>query len=152
MADEVRTVLKNFNRDLLAEELVASLPFLGLQMYGFDRINEFEGAPRTEPRKISRVRQSDGSYSEDWAQPGEIRFQFSADLSAGEDTDLDSILAAHDSTQRTLEQQRVEQDASDWDTLVAQFPSWDSFNNTQRNNFMKLLARAVIREFRTPPI
>jgi len=153
MATEKKTALKNFNRDLLTEELSASpLPFLKAHPYGFDRINRYEGAPRTEDRIVSRVRQPDGSYVEDRAAPGEIRFEFSSALRAAQDTQLDNLIAAHDSTQRTAEQNREGRDEADMDWLIANYPNVDTLNNAQLCRFVKRLARVVIRERRTPPV
>ncbi len=153
MAPDVRTILKNFNRDLLTEELSASaLSFIQLELSGFERINRFVGAPTTEPRQVSRIRQPDGSYVTDFAQPGEIRFEFSAALTAVQGPALDGLLAVHDATQRTSEQQRIKQDNADLDALIANFPNFDGFNNAQFRNFVKVLARSYIRERRTVQI
>ena len=150
MASDIRTILKNFNRDLLIEQLTASaLPFILVNLYGFERINRFVGAPATEPRLIVK----DGvAGTEDFAQPGEIRFEFVTSLTAAEGIILDNLLIAHDATQRTVEQQRMNQDDSDLDSLVANFPNFDSFNQQQFRTFVKVFARSYIRDRRTPPI
>ena len=153
MVAETRTILKNFNRDLLIEELAASaLPFIQADFSGFKRIDQYVGAPVIESRLILRKRNNDGTYLEDFAQPGEIRFEFSTALTAAEATALDSLLSAHDATQFTTEQTRENQDITDMDTLVDNYPNFDSFNNAQFRKFVKTLARVVIREHRTPPI
>ena len=155
MAQDTRTVLKNFNRDLLNEELVASaLPFLQVELSGFERINQFVGAPTTEPRLISRrlVDPVNKTYVEDFAQPGELRFEFSIALSGPEGAMLDSLLTAHDVTQRTAEQQRVRQEETDLDTLIVQFPNVQTMNNSQLRQYVKLLARVYLRDKRQPPI
>ncbi len=151
MASDIRIVLKNFNRDLLIEELAASaLPFITANLYGFERLNRFVGAPASAPRLIS----GDGNNpaNNDFAQPGEIRFEFTTALTIPEGTALDNLLTAHDSTQRTNEQQRQNQDQTDVDTLIANFPNFDRFSNAQFRAFVKLLARVVLRDRRTPPI
>jgi len=149
MAFEIRIVLKRFNSRLLAEEMKASiLPIISGQVVGFDEIDRFEAAPATAPKLVTRRRKSDGTYNEDFAEPGELRFEFSVELTAAFDLVLDNLLLAHDSTLRTADQQRQEQDETDLDTLVANFPNWDSFNNTQRNSFLKLLSRVVLRRAR----
>ena len=150
METDIRTILKNFNRDLLIEELAASsLPFIAANLYGFERINRFVGAPAAEPRLITR----DGvAGTEDFAQPGEIRFEFTTSLTVAEGTTLDNLLTGHDATQFTDEQQRQNKDETDLDALIANYPDYDSFNNQQRNKFIKTLARVVIRERRTAPI
>jgi len=148
MAEMKVVELKNFNRDLLREELTASaLPFVSVALAGFERINQFVGAPTSEPRLVFK----DGVRNiEDFAEPGELRFEFVTALTASEEVGLGSLLLAHDSTQRTVKQQRQERDVSDLDTLVANFPSFDLFTNTQFRSFVKVLARSYIRDRRSP--
>lgn len=149
MASETRTVAKNFNRDLLTEELSASaLPFVSAFLAGFDRLNQFVGTPSAAPKLIAK----DGvAGTSDFAQPGEIRFEFLTALTVPQGAILDALLNSHDSTNQTDEQTRGNQDQSDMDTLVANFPNFDSFTNAQFRSFVKLLARVVIREARQPP-
>ena len=146
MVDETRTVQKDFNRDLLREQLTGSaLPFESLHLAGFVRLGRFRGTPAPGPRVIS----SDGvAGTQDIAQPGEIRFVFRTALTAGEGAVLDSLLANHVSTNRTARQSRLQQDEDDFDQLESLFPNYDSFNNGQFRSFVKLLARVVIRERR----
>ncbi len=150
MADEVRTVLKNFNRDLLREELTASaLPYESLHLAGFIRLNQAVGTPAPADVVITRKRETDGSYTEDLAAPGEIRFVFTTALTGAEGTALDALLTAHDSTDRTQEQNRQIQDNDDVDTLVAQYANYDSFTDAQFKQYVKLLARVAIRAARS---
>ncbi len=153
MALETRIFLKNFNGDLLKEQLAGSvLPFAGVvNFYGFERISLFVGAPRTEIYRIS-YREIDGVVTEDFAAPGELRMEFSFVLTAAEDTGLDTLLTAHDATQRTAEQTRRLQDETDLDTLILQHPNVDGMNNVQLRNYVQLLARVTLRELRNPPI
>lgn len=147
MADEVRTTLKDYNRDLVTEELVGSgLPFETVFLAGFVRgSNRFIGTPSPGPKLITR----DGvANTEDFAQPGEIRFVFTTALTVGEAAALDTLLAAHVSTVHTAEQDRVNQDKTDLDALETNFPNFDSFDNTQFRSFVKVLSRVVIREAR----
>jgi hypothetical protein len=149
MVSDIRTVAKDFNRDLLTEQLIASaLPFVSAFLAGFDRLNQFVGTPSAAPKLISK----DGvAGTSEFAQPGEIRFEFTTALTTAEGTALDNLLTAHVSTNKTAEQTRGNQDQSDLDALVANFPNWDSFTGAQRNSFLKLLSRVVIREARQPP-
>jgi hypothetical protein len=149
MASDTRTVAKDFNRDLLLEQLAASaLPFVSAFLAGFERLNRFVGTPSAAPRLITK----DGvAGTSDFAQPGEIRFEFSTALTTAEGTALDSLLTAHVSTNRTADQSRQAQDETDLDALVANFPNYDSFTNAQFRSFVKLLARVVIRDRRDPP-
>lgn len=153
MSTTTRTILKDFNRDLLTEQLAASaLPFVKSELSGFRRKSRFVGTPTSEPRRVSRILQADGTYTEDFAQPGEIRFEFTTGLTIAEGVILDTLLADHDSTQFTTEQTRENKDETDLDTLITNFPNFDSFNNQQRNMFLKTLARVVLRERRMPPL
>ena len=153
MPTEKRVVLKDFNRDVLHQELTASpLPFVDAQLSGFERVGPFVGVPRAEPKLVTRRRLPDGTYFEDWAPPGELRFEFSVELSVAEALALDDLLAAHTPTQRTTKQQRREQDETDLDMLITNFPNWDSFTAAQRNNFLKALSRVVLRKARDAEI
>lgn len=146
MADETRTVLKDFNADLLIEQLVASaLPFESKHFAGFVRLGQFRATPAPGPRVIVDNKVAN---TQDIAQPGEIRFVFTTALTVGEAAALDTLLAAHVSTNRTAEQDRLNQDKADLDQLESLFPGFDSFNNGQFRNFVKLLSRVVIREAR----
>ena len=65
MSEEIRTVRKNFNRDLLKEEVEAStLSAISVSLYGFDRLNVFVLVPSNEPRRIARSLNDDGTYTE----------------------------------------------------------------------------------------
>ena len=150
MVSEIRTVMKDFNRDLLLQELQTSPLFVSVQLAGFQRADEFTGTPAS--RRISRIRQVDGTYVEDIAPAGEVRFEFTSELNASQASTLDALLAAHDSIGRTAEQSRIEQDDTDLDGLIANYPNYDSFTNAQRNSFIKALARVVIRDQRNTAI
>jgi hypothetical protein len=146
MADEVRTTLKDYNRDLLIEQLVAApLPFESLFLAGFVRLGKFRGTPAPGPRVVAEDKVAN---TQDIAQPGEIRFVFTTALTVGEAAALDTLLANHVSTDHTASQDRLNQDQTDLDALEANFPNWDTFTNTQRQNFLKTLSRVVIREAR----
>jgi len=150
MADEVRTVLKDFNRDrLIAELVVSALPFESLDLAGFHRQGQFIGTPNAGPKVIAEDKVAN---TQDIAQPGEIRFVFTTALTGAQGTALDTLLTDHDSTNRTQEQTRIEQDTADLDQLEALYPSFDTFDNTQFRSYTKLLARVVIREARKAAI
>ncbi len=146
MADEVRTTLKDYNRDLLIEELVAApLPFESLDLAGFVRLGDFRGTPAPGPRVIVDDKVAN---TQDIAQPGEIRFVFTTALTVGEGAALDTLLTNHVSTVHTADQDRLNQDVTDLDELELAFPNWTSFNATQKDNFLRRLSRVVIREAR----
>ncbi len=146
MADETRTVLKDFNRDLLRRDLTNSaLPFESLDLAGFVRKNRFEGTPAPGPRVLTDDKVAN---TQDIAQPGEIRFVFTTALTGAEGTALDTALTNHDSTDRLNRQARIDTDLTDLDTLESQWPSFDSFTDAQFKAFVKRLARFTIRRAR----
>ena len=147
MIAEIRTLQKNFNRDLLREEL-SGLQLETLQLAGFKRKGRFEGQPSTAPRRVSRVRQPDGTYIEDFAQPGELRFIFTVAPGAA----LDLILAAHDATQRTTEQTRIDQDETDLDVLLADYPDILAMNPVQLREYVHVFVRGFLRDQRNSEI
>ena len=146
MADETRTVLKDFNRDLLRRDLTNSaLPFESLDLAGFVRKNRFEGTPAPGPRVIVDDKVAN---TQDIAQPGEIRFVFTTALTGPQGTALDAELTSHVSADRLTRQSRLDQDVSDLQTLENQWPNFDSFTDAQFKQFVKRLARFVIRRAR----
>ncbi len=146
MADETRTVLKDFNTRLLTRELTQSaLPFDSLDLAGFVRKNRFEVTPAPGPRVIVDDKVAN---TQDIAQPGEIRFVFATALTPAENTALDNELTNHTSTDRTQRQTRQQRDTTQLDELEADWPNWDTFTGPQRTAFLKKLSRFVIRSAR----
>lgn len=144
MVDEVRTVVKDFNRDLLIEELQASIvPFESLYMAGFHRRGNFIAEPNAAPVVVFHDKVANVI---DTADPGEIRFVVTSALSGLEAAALDAALSSHIETVRTAEQSRTEQDEADWTTLRAQHPNIGSMDATQVRQYLSLLARVVIRD------
>ncbi len=152
MADVIKTVLKDFNRDLLGEELQASvLPFESVFLAGFVRKgnSQFVGEPAPGPRTISEDKVA-GTI--DTADPGEIRFVFTTALTGAQDAILDALLNSHDATQHTADQDRVNQDTADYIALEVQWPNIAGMNNADLKNYISKLARVVIRDNRNAPI
>ena len=150
MADDIRTVLKNFNPDLLEEELAASaLPFVSVFLAGFVQQGRFALKPSPNPRQISRDRVS-GTV--DLADPGELRFEFTVALTFPEGVVLDGLLRAHDSTQRTAEQLRQNEDVTDLAALIADLPNVSTMNLVELRDYVFKLARVVIRDFSDTPV
>lgn len=144
MVDEVRTVLKDFNRDLLNEQLLASIvPFESLFLAGFVKLNRFVGTPAPGPKVIVDDKVAN---TQDIAQPGELRFVVTSALSVVQATALDAVLSSHVDTDRTAEQDRIAQDEADWITLRTQHPNIASMDATQVRSYLSLLARVVIRD------
>lgn len=144
MVDEVRTVLKDFNRDLLVEQLLSSIvPFESLHLAGFVRLNQYVGTPAPGPRVISH----DGVTGDtDTADPGELRFVVTSALSGLEATALDAVLSSHVSTGHTADQDRNNQDDADWTALETQWPNIAALDATQLRSYISTLARVAIRE------
>ncbi len=143
MADETRTVLKDFNRRLLTRDLNQSaLPFEKLDLAGFVKKDRFEVTPAPGPRVIIDDKVAN---TQDIAQPGEIRFVFTTALTAAEGTALDTELTNHISTDRTQPQARQERDTTQLDELEVEWPDWDTLTNAQRFVFLRKLSRLVIR-------
>ena len=144
MVDVVKTTVRDYNRDLIREELRASaLPFTSVFFAGFANLGRFRKTPQAR-----RIRRDGVASTEDNAAAGELRFVFTRALTGAEDTALDTLLTNHNDTGRTAEQSRLEQDDADFTTLENQFSNFDSFDNTQFRNYVKLLARVVIRDKR----
>ena len=151
MANDIRIVLKDFNRDLLTEELVASaLPFETVFLAGFQRQGPDPNivTPVPAPRLISHDRVND---IKDFADPGEIRFTFSTALTIAEGVILDDLLTAHDSAGTTSNQDRIEQDEIDLDRLITDLPNVSSMPNPEFQQHIERLTRVVVREFKSPP-
>ncbi len=151
MANDIRTVLKDFNRDLLTEELVASaLPFQTVFLAGFRRNGSDPNivTPTPEPKLISHDRVND---IKDFADPGEIRFTFSIALTVAEGVILDDLLTAHDPAGTTSNQDRISQDAIDLDRLITDLPNVTSMPLPEFQAHVERLTRVVVREFKSPP-
>lgn len=160
----VKTALKNFNAAKLVEELQA-LSFGGevirIDWYGFTKLDARRFTPAAARQKVG---EADGIA--DFADPGELRFHTTRDLMPVEDTQLDSILSAHDSIILTAEQIRQDQDendlttlignVADFDTLIAQ---WDGLTTNQAKaalrpvlvNLRRVL-RIIVRKYRSAQV
>lgn len=149
MADDIRTVLKNFNPALLEEELTASaLPFVSVFLAGFISAGQNEVQPSPTPRVITR----DGvAGTEDLADPGEIRFVFTTALTVAEGVVLDNLLTAHGSTGTTSEQDREAQDVLDLDQLITDLPNVTTMTNVQFQDHVQRMTRVLVRELKSPP-
>jgi len=144
MADEVRTVVKDFNKRLLNKELNDSaLPFQRKDMVGFVNKNEFEMEPAPGTRTILEDKVANTT---DTAEPGEIRFVFTTALTGPQGTTLDTLLTDHDSTDRTVKQTRRQRDIDHLDELETEWTTYDSMTNAQKFVFLKKIARRVIRQ------
>jgi hypothetical protein len=145
----IKISVKDFNPDRLREQLAAAgagaiLDSLGWA--GFDRVSDRRYTPKPA-RTLIGVSVSNGQRIEDFADPGELRFTFSRDLTPGENDQLDTLLANHDHTQLSAEQVRQDQDEADLDSIIATerdafiaalgtmqttLNGWDAANQTQK--------------------
>jgi hypothetical protein len=163
MPTETRNVLKSFNPAKLSEEVVtANLPMSPTRqpyLRGFDRVTSREFAPSADDPKLVGTSTSGGVTTEDWAASGELRFDFATAPTAQELIDLDNLLAAHDYTSLTAEQQREDQDDLELAEILAGRPAyaahlaaWDGYNNSQAKAASKemftMLGKAIRRMIR----
>jgi hypothetical protein len=150
-----RTAVKNFNPDLFMQELKATIlnsVFSGISWAGFEASpGGRRYTPIASPRKIGE-RNEGGVITEDWADPGEMRFHALGALSGAEDTALDTVISAHDATSLTVEQQRKDTDDADFQTLKTAYVDWDTLTAAQRWAATRIMARLVLREGRSETV
>ncbi len=153
MAIVKKTRVKNFNAGLLAQQVLAApLPLTGIGWAGFaSGENGRIYAPAATRRVVGRRSGSDGEIL-DFADPGELRLGFSRDLTAPEDTTLDGLLTAHDSTGVTSDQTRDDQDETELDLLTTAFRNWNTLTDVQRSNATRLAIRYIVRQARSQDI
>ena len=131
MADDlIKIVVKDFNQDLLSQQMgTAGLLGGSLLWAGFDRIN----------RRIYAPSALHGNT------PGELVFRYDPHLTEAQQDALDVILAAHDATQLSSNQQNKAQDEIDRQRFVQTFQDWDTLTATQQLNRTQELFRVVAR-------
>lgn len=139
----VKIVNKPLNLDRLADEL-APLRAITTRVdwYGFERQDARTMVPIPARRKVG---EANGVL--DFADPGEIRFHLTRDLTAQEEAALDAALAAHDAKALSAEQVREDRDESDLDQLLAGLANFDTFlaNFDNAGNVNQL--KAALRPF-----
>jgi len=139
----IKIVNKAINPGLLQEELdILGLLSLmrSIGWAGFDHLPDGQRYVPFVSRQVIGSSSINQVRTEDFADPGEIRFTFSRVLTVQEDTDLDALLVAHDATGFSAEQTRQVQDSTDLASLLAtDFPAykvhirnWDTYTNAQR--------------------
>jgi len=120
MATVVKISVKNFNSDKLREELEASgagAILISIGWPGFDQVGRIR-LPIAARRETGRS-VVNGSTVLDFADPGEIRFHTTRDLTGPEDTALMNALTAHNALLLSAEQVRQDQDEADLDAIIA---------------------------------
>ena len=140
MAIYIRFHIKDFNPDRLREDFgaLASL-FNSMSWAGFAQIGDRQYTPNPA-RKLVAVSVVNGVRTENFADPGELRFTTSRTLTSIEETQLDGLLSAHDWTQLSAEQVRQDTDKAELDALLGterqiykdHLAAWDGYNNIEK--------------------
>ena len=137
----------NINPRKLLEDLKDASPlFEGASIRGFTRSNNRLSIRNTDVTEVGRKRDGNGEVI-DYADPGEIDLQFSQDLTTGQETGLDNLLAAHDPNTLTLDQIRKDKDASVLDQigLALKKSNWDGFTSTQKTEIIRRSLQLLFR-------
>ena len=147
MEIEKFSFIKNFNRDLIAEQvavLALSQPVSSPHLAGFVSLTRRVLQPATDPVPINTNK---GTVT-DSADPGEIRLNVETALSDPDRTLLSNAFTTHDSTQSSIEQQREDKDEIGFPLLLEDLErtSWEAVpGNQQAINaaHIEILRRAV---------
>lgn len=142
MAAVVKIALNDFNPDRLGEELVAAglMPLItSLGWAGFERVTPRRYTPAAA-RRVVGMSSVNGVRTEDLADPGELRFGLTRDVTPTEAATLDGVLSAHDAALLSAEQVRQDKDEADLDTLLATerqayltaLQDWDGMTSAQK--------------------
>ena len=141
MAEVIKIAVKNLNLPLLFEEIVAvGLTQRGLLVAGFTNTSRDQYTPLATRTEIAR-----SGGVPDFADPGELRFQFGRALTGAEDTALVGVLTAHDATVRTSDQDNKQADEDSVDPFVANYRNWATLTATEKDDNARELTRAVAR-------
>lgn len=141
MADVTKFAVKNINLPLLFDQLqAAGLTQQGLLMAGFEHAQNQRYRPFAVRTEIGR-----SGDVVDFADPGELRFRFANPLTGAEDTALDAVLAAHDATQTSSDQDNKQSDADAVDPLVANYRDWATLSAAEKDNNARQVTRLVAR-------
>ena len=143
----IKTHVKNFNGELLAEQVKPGLPQARLLWAGFQLTNNRRSlyVPNAGTKVISSSTQPDGSTVEITAEPGEMKWSFAGDLTAPQEAALDAILVAHDSNDKSAGQIRSQQNNDASRAFRDIFNDWDSLNPQQKDANAKNLTRFMAR-------
>ena len=142
-------VIKFMNKDLnlgrLQEELeAAGFPETGLLLAGFERTGKEQYKPNAA-RKVISTQTSGGTVTEDFADPGELRFSFERELSIPQDEALGRVLANHDATMMSKSQINQDVDAIQVETLISNYENWATLTPAQLSENTRLMTRMVAR-------
>jgi len=130
MAVLIKNVVKDFNRELLHEEMdAASLIGASLLWAGFTRLNK-------------RVYTPSAAHG---FTAGDLHFTYEPPLTAPQEATLDGILAAHDHTGTSTFQAHKDTDEQDRQDFVQTFNDWPTLTVAQQLNRTRRLFRVVAR-------
>ena len=148
MGTLVKFMNKDMNHERLREELeVAGVPpQAGLLVAGFTRINSRLYEPFLTTQIISTATDPAGGPDiTNSAQPGELRFDYTPDLTEPQETTLDGVLTVHDATNLSTGQQNDDTDIAAIAPLVDNYNNWGSLTLAQKDNNHRQLTRLVAR-------
>ncbi len=130
MAELSKIKLKDFNGDLLHQELVAAgLSENHLTWTGFESIR---GSQYT-PSDVHGFK------------PGELVFHYDPELTSAQESALDTILDAHDATLLSKGQINKDVDMAAIPDFVAASRNFSTFSRTEQNALLERLFRQVVR-------
>jgi len=147
MATYIKTHVKDFNGDLLAQQIKGILPEANLLWAGF-RLNDHQLSlygPNAGTEVIATQSQPDGSTLETTAEPGEMMWRFPHSLTPDQEASFDAILIAHDATQLSTSQTNKKADTDAVPILVQTYQDWATLTNTQKDNRTRELFRLMAR-------
>jgi hypothetical protein len=130
MAALIKNVVKDFNQELLQEEMLAASLLGGSLLWaGFERISRRIYSPSTIHGHT----------------PGDLHFNYDPELTAPQEATLDGILAAHDHTQLSTQQAHKDTDEQDRLDFIQTFNDWPGLTLAQMQNRTRRLFRVVAR-------
>ena len=147
MSTYTRTLVKDFNGELLHEQVLGIVPEARILWAGFnirDRRFSLYG-PNAGTKVIASHSQPDGTTVDTTAEPGEMKWTFPHDLTPDQEVSFDAILTAHDATGRSAGQQQEQRERDAGLAFKNNFDNWDSLTSTQKDNNAKQLTRFMAR-------
>jgi hypothetical protein len=145
---EVLTLIApgDVNQSLLREEIAtAGLPLMGFGMRGFTTVKIEPFVDLFARFAAPKVIVTKTGEPDVVADPGEFNFKTQVALTPTEEMTLAAVLTAHDSTQRTVEQQRAVQHRNSAATLKNIYQQWDSLTPAQKDSGTREAIRRLAR-------
>lgn len=147
MSTYLRTHLKDFNGELLHEQVLGILPEARILWAGFN-LNDNELSlyvPNSGTKVIASQSQPDGSVVETTAEPGEMKWRFPNDLTPDQEVSFDAILDNHDATQKSRGQRRTRENKTAALMFKNNANNWDLLTSAQKENNARQLTRFMAR-------